>query len=121
MSFPDEIAQRVTAAILDRIGDAGLVLYPVRASAVRAYLGAGNAGTSIRGVVERRPILNDDLGQAVGVQNVAIVLTLDAETAEAHSVSDRQCSVAYKGRYYDIALVTPDDPGAVECTLRELL
>lgn len=120
MSFPDEIAQRVTAAILGRLGES-ITLFPVRAASVGAYLAAGNTGTAIQGVIERRPVLNDDLGESVGVQNIAVVLTIDAETAETHSVSDRQCSVAYKGRYYDVSLTTPDDPGAVECTLREWL
>lgn len=120
MTFRSDALALTQDILSGGLGDT-VTLYPVRAAAVGAHLGAGNEGTEVLGVFEVSPVLNDDLGAAVGVQNEAVTLTLDTDTATAHDVADRNVSIGFEDRLYDIVLVRSVDPGAVECVLREYL
>lgn len=117
MAFADDVATMTT----DIIGSLGedVTLYPVRAAAVAAYLSAGDVGTTISAVVERRSVLNDDLSSGAGIENTSVIATVAQDVSDANALNDRRSSILHGGRLYDIVLVVPDDPGAVECTLRE--
>jgi hypothetical protein len=92
-----------------------VTLYPVRASDVAAYLGAGLSGTAAKGVMEVRPVISTD-GE-VGVAGELVSLKIDNETAE--SIVARRWSLAYGSSLYDILRKGPSHPGGVDLHLQE--
>lgn len=90
-------------------------LYPVRASEIDAYTGAGLLPTAVHGVIEVRPVL--DSSGDVDMQTEAHMLKLDATTAAP--IVARHWSLEYAGARYDILRKVPDHPGAIDCYLQE--
>jgi hypothetical protein len=92
-----------------------VTLYPVRASEVAAYLGAGLSGTAVKGVVDVRNVISTD-GE-VGVAGELVSFKTDAATAEP--VIARRWSLSYAGTLYDVIRKGPAHPGGVDLHLQE--
>jgi len=92
-----------------------VTLYPVRASEVTAYLGAGLSGTTAKGVVNVQRFVAEDGN--VGVATHIIYFKTDAQTAA--QVTVRRSSLAYDDRLYDVVGIGPMRPGDVDLYLQE--
>lgn len=105
------------SSAIDALGWAAseVTLYPVRACDVSAYLGAGLAVTSAKGVIDIRRFVSEQGDVGVAVHQVSF----KTDSTTASTVVVRRTALEYDGRLYDVIGVGPIRPGDVDLYLQE--
>lgn len=102
--------------IFYRQGD-DVVIYPVAADRVAAYLSAGGVGVILRGTFTEDDVLAEtDAG--VEVQTPELIFETTQARADAAGIEKDRSAVEFDGKVYSVFRRTLSDPGFVRFWLR---